>query len=102
MFYKLSDELKLEASFQILANLSVYIKRRRDLNKTVSDFLVSFFPNIIKVQSNLVMLRVVRLTAYYPHSLYFYFIEATFSKGKVFILEGIKSFERIIRSNSYF
>lgn len=43
MFYRVSDELKLETGFMVLSNLSGYITRRSDLYKTVSSFLVSHF-----------------------------------------------------------
>jgi len=101
MFYKISDELKMETSLMALSNLSVYINRRPDLGRLVSSFLVSHFQNLIAVQSHLVILRLMRTVSYFPSVMYFLYIESQFSQGKVFILEGIKSFERILKKNKH-
>lgn len=86
MFYRLSDELKLETGFMVLSNLSVYINRRNDLSKLVGSFLVSHFHNLIDIKSHLVILRLMRAISYYPSAIYFLYIETQLNQGKVFIL----------------
>lgn len=100
-FYRLSEELKLETSFMVLANLSRFINRRYDLYKLVNSFLASHFTNILQVKSHLPILRIIRLISYFPTAIYFVYIESHLTEGKVFIIEGIKSFERIIKTNRY-
>ena len=85
----------------VLANLSRYINRRGDLSKLVESFLASHFSSLIQIKSHLAILRIMRLVSYYPTSLFFVYIDSQFCHGKVFILEGIKCFERIIRTNRY-
>lgn len=101
MFYKLSDELKIEASFMILSTLSRKINRRADLLKLVNSFFQSHFNTIIAIESHLVILRIMRAVSYFPSAIFFLYLETQMSTGKVFILEGIKSFERILKSNKY-
>ena len=43
----------------------------------------------------------MRAVSYYPSAIFFLYIEAQFSQGKVFIIEGIKSFERILKANKF-
>ena len=85
----------------ILSTLSNYVNRRHDLSKTVSTFFVSHFKKIIDLKSHLVILRIMRAISYYPSAIYFLFIETQLTMGRVFILEGIKSFERILKCNNY-
>lgn len=85
----------------VLANLSRFINRRYDLLKLVNSFLSSHFTDIMKVKSHLPVLRIIRLISYYPSAIYFVYIESNFTLGKVFIIEGIKSLERIIKTNRY-
>jgi hypothetical protein len=101
MFYHLSDEFKLETGLMVLANLSGFINRRPDLQRLVSSFLVSHCNQILAITSHLVILRIMRAIAYYPSTMYFLYIETQMARGKIFILEGIKSFERIIKTNKY-
>ena len=86
MFYRLSEELKMETSFMILANLSTIIRRRSDLMKLVTSFLGSQVNKIIKIESHLVILRIVRTVSYYPSAIYFMYIETQINQGKIFIL----------------
>ena len=85
----------------ILSTLSTYVNRRSDLSKLVSSFFISHVKNIIAIESHLVILRIMRAISYYPSAIYFLYIETQISMGKIFILEGIKSFERILKSNQY-
>lgn len=85
----------------VLANLSRFINKRYDLNRLVNSFLASHFPNILQVKSHLPILRIIRLVSYYPTAIYFVYIESHLTEGKIFIIEGIKSFERIIKTNRY-
>lgn len=85
----------------VLANLSRFINRRYDLLKLVNSFMSSHFAEIMRVKSHLTVLRIIRLISYYPSAIYFVYIESHFTEGKVFIIEGIKSFERIIKTNRY-
>ena len=85
----------------VIASLSVQIYKRDDLKQLITGFFMSNFNTIITIGSKLVVLRIVRAVSYFPMGIYFLYIETQMSKDKVFILQGIKSFERILRSNKF-
>jgi hypothetical protein len=41
------------------------------------------------------------MIGYYPTTIYYHYIKSKMGLGKVFILEGLKSFERILKANRY-
>jgi hypothetical protein len=43
----------------------------------------------------------MRVISYYPCALYFLYIEKQICRGPVFVLEGVKSLERILRTNRF-
>jgi hypothetical protein len=41
------------------------------------------------------------MIGYYPTAVYYAFVKDNMAKGKVFLLEGLKTFERIMKANKY-
>jgi hypothetical protein len=85
----------------VLATLAPQINLRPDMNKVVYAFFLTQFEALVRLDSPLVILRIMRAISYYPSALYFLYIETQMSRGKVFILEGIKALERILRTNKF-
>jgi hypothetical protein len=85
----------------VLSVISTFINRRPDMNKVVYAFFLTQFELLVKITSPIVILRIMRVVSYYPCALYFLYIETQMSRGKVFIIEGIKSLERILRTNKF-
>jgi hypothetical protein len=85
----------------ILAALAKQINRREDMNKVVYAFFLTQFEALVRIESPIVILRIVRAIGYYPSALYFLFIETQMNRGKIFIIEGIKALERILRTNKF-
>jgi hypothetical protein len=85
----------------VLAALAPQINMRSEMNKIVYAFFLSQFEALVRINSPIVILRIMRTISYYPSALYFLYIETQMSRGKVFILEGIKALERILRTNKF-
>ena len=85
----------------VFSNLSNFVIRRSDLSRQLEGFLKSHMKSIIAVESHLVILRIIRTISYYPSAMYFLYVETQMGTGKAFILQGIKCFERILKSNRY-
>lgn len=75
----------------ILAALAPQINLREDMNKVVYAFFFTQFEALVKIDSPLVVLRIIRAISYYPSALYFLYIETHISRGGVFVLEGVKA-----------
>jgi hypothetical protein len=85
----------------VLAALSPQINLRSDMNKVVYAFFLTQFEALVRIESPLVVLRIMRCISYYPSALYFLYIETQMNRGKAFILEGVKALERILRTNKF-
>jgi|LakMenEpi03Aug12_release.lakeMendotaPanAssembly.Ray.scaffolds.fasta_scaffold456342_1 hypothetical protein len=85
----------------VLAALAPQINLRTEMNKVVYAFFLTQFEALVRIDSPIVVLRIMRAISYYPSALYFLYIETQMSRGKAFILEGIKALERILRTNKF-
>lgn len=85
----------------ILSVISPYINHRPDMNKVVYAFFLTQFQLLVKITSPIVILRLMRVVSYFPCALYFLYIETQMSRGKIFIIQGIKSLQRILRTNRF-
>lgn len=83
----------------MLCGLSGPISRRPDVIQITLAFLITQFEALTSITSTLVVLRLMRTISCFSVTLYFSYIESQLSKGKVFLLEGIKCFEKIISTN---
>ena len=75
----------------VLAALAPQINLRIEMNKVVYAFFLTQFEALVRIDSPLVVLRIIRAISYYPSALYFLYIETQMCRGKAFILEGIKA-----------
>ncbi len=79
----------------------MYINKRDDLNKIVYAIFITHFEKLQRIETPIVLLRLIRAIGYYPTAVYYNVIKSKMSLGKVFVLEGLKSFERILKANRY-
>ncbi len=100
-FFNLEPCLQLETCFNILSLLSVYITKREDLNKIVYAIFITHFDKLQKTDTPIIILRMIRTIGYYPTAVYYNVIKTKMSLGKAYLLEGLKSFERILKANRY-
>lgn len=54
-----------------------------------------------EIKDELVLCRLIRLIGYYPFASFFYFIQEKMSLNKACQIEGIMTFERIIKNQEY-
>lgn len=85
----------------MLCTLCPYVYRRQDIGHLVYAFFISQFDVFQKTFSTIVILRLMRIVSCYSVSLYFKFIEDQIKKGKVFAIEGLKCFEKILQTNQF-
>ena len=70
-------------------------------NKLIYGLFLTQFEAFLKIDHPLVVLRLIRAIGYYPSALYFLYIETQMNRGGVFITEGLKALERILRTNKF-
>lgn len=85
----------------LLSTLSPYICRRQDIAHLIFAFFISQFEVLTKTTSIIIKLRLIRVISCYSISLYFPYIESLIRSSKVFVVEGLRSFEKIVRGNKY-
>lgn len=56
------------------------------MNKVVYAFFLTQFEALVRLDSPLVILRIIRAISYYPSALYFLYIETQMTRGKAFVL----------------
>lgn len=71
------------------------------MNKVMYAFFLTQFEALVRIDSHIIILRIIRAIGYYPSALYFLYIETQMNRGNIFILEGIKALERILRTNKF-
>jgi hypothetical protein len=54
-----------------------------------------------QITDSLVLLRLIRFIGFYPAAAYYNLILKSMSRGKAFILEGLKSYDKIVKANKY-
>ena len=62
---------------------------------------ITHFERLQKIDQPIIVLRIIRTIGYYPTALYYNVIKTKMGLGKAFVLEGLKSFERILKANRY-
>ena len=84
----------------MLCGISTYANKRQDV-EAIYALLITQFQPLIKMNSPLVVLRLMRTISCYSIALYFDYIQESMKRGRVFVLEGIRCFERIIMTNQF-
>lgn len=54
-----------------------------------------------QMNDDLLVARLIRLVGYYPQAIYFDYIQNKMRQSRTFLLEGSKSFERIMKNQDY-
>ena len=58
----------------VLTALTPHINKRKDMQKVIHAFFLTQFELLIKIESPIVILRIIRTLSYYPSALYFLYI----------------------------
>lgn len=76
----------------IMTVISPIIFKREDLSRIVYAFFVTQKDSLLKIENELIILRLIRTLGYYPTSIYYEFVHNQMQRGRVFILEGLNAF----------
>ena len=85
-FWGLSNKNKIDISLMVLTCLRPQIVKDLECCKVVNASLVTFSGYFTNVTDDLLTLRIIRTIGYFPLSIYFEFMKAAMSRGKVFII----------------
>jgi hypothetical protein len=85
----------------MLSGLAGLVNRRLDVGQIVYAFLITQAQPLSSIQAPLVVLRLIRAIGCYSISLYFSFLEQHLKRGKVFTLEALRAFQRILKTNRF-
>lgn len=85
----------------VLCSLSRFANRRDDVGQIVYAFLVTQFNAFTKPTSPIVVLRLMRTISCYPTALYFVYMEQQIKRGRVFAIEGLRCFGKIVKTNKF-
>ncbi len=85
----------------MLSTISSFANRRNDVSQIIYSLFITQYEVFSKINTPIVVLRLLRCIACYPSALYYSYIEHQIKKGRVFALEGLRCFEKIIRTNKY-
>lgn len=56
------------------------------MNKVMYAFFLTQFEALVRIESHIIILRIIRAIGYYPSALYFLYIETQMNRGNIFIL----------------
>lgn len=85
----------------VLTVISPLVFKREDLKHIIISLIITNFNVIIEVEEDLVRARLIRLVGYYTSSIYFAFIQKLMPYSKVYFLEGMCTFEKILKNKTY-
>lgn len=83
----------------MLSSIATHVNQRLDIGQVVYALLIAQFSQLSQCGHPLVALRLMRAISCYSVVLYFSYIEQQMDRGRVFLIEGLKCFARIIRNN---
>lgn len=69
--------------------------------KVVQSVLSAHHETFMRMENKLLLMRLIHMLGYYPNTVFFFFIKQLMEENRAFLAQGICTFTRICRNQTY-